>query len=161
MGLCVDILALTVGKEDRCVFAVPIQRGISQGATPWRGIGGKMYQCVCDRWDREGGQYASVVEFLKMCQSCFGETPLLREQDGSFYEGTTLILQPQATAHLEVTGKTDPTTRLRAGNVAGKGKILASQKWGGPKLNRSMDLFLEWANKKAEKAGCTLVVVQE
>jgi hypothetical protein len=37
-----------------------------------------MYRCESDVYDRDGGTYRSVKEFLGMCQECFGEQPVLR-----------------------------------------------------------------------------------
>lgn len=53
-----------------------------------------MIKCVSDRFDRDGGTYESVSEFLAMCSECFGEVPHLI-QDGDEWSdegGVVLVL---------------------------------------------------------------------
>lgn len=53
-----------------------------------------MYRCITDRYDPDGSNtYASVAEFLAMCQAVLGATPDLREQGGDYYDSEGLVLE--------------------------------------------------------------------
>ena len=41
------------------------------------------WKCVSERWDNDGGTYATVVEFLEMCAAAFGEMPALLADPGA------------------------------------------------------------------------------
>ena len=52
-----------------------------------------MIKCVSDRFDRDGGTYESVSEFLAMCSECCGEVPhLIRDGDEWSDEGGVVLV---------------------------------------------------------------------
>lgn len=61
----------------------------------------RTYKCVSDRYDRYGGIYDSVEDFLAMCREAFGEEPDLQEsaqRDGRYFDEVNgeyhLVLTP-------------------------------------------------------------------
>lgn len=52
------------------------------------------WACVSDRYQADEGElYDSVDEFIRMCEQCHGETPVMTAHDGDYYERGERVLE--------------------------------------------------------------------
>lgn len=49
-------------------------------------------RCVSDRYDPDGGVYATEADFCEMCEACFGEAPRLRTRSDGWHDDQGLVL---------------------------------------------------------------------